>query len=495
MGKENKVVYKLERHLWPDEIQKRKKKKRKRLFCLTSIVVVFLCGILLGTQIMPTSVIQDGSGTGSFRKLNTIFEILNQRWYYGKDITNISDKLIDYAINGMVDGGGDIHTSYMDAETANSFTSSLSGSFVGIGVQFYTIDGTFIIEKVFKDSPAEQAGIVAGDNIVTVNGESTADWTSSKLAENVKGEAGTQVSIGIQRGSELLTLDITRGAVSNSLFGYEDQGIGIIEMDSFSTTTAKELEAYLKEFKANNVDQLILDLRNNGGGYLETCIQIASFFLDANQVVLIQEDKEGKLTEYKTHAANQYKFEDIVILINEQTASASEVLTAALKEYLDITVIGVNSYGKGTVQTSIPFDDGSMLKYTIAEWLTAGNQKIDKIGIKPDIEVALDPALQTYLPAAFEEIFKQDMVSDEIAIMQVYLNFLGYEVDRKDGYFSEQTQRALESYQSDLNLEVSGTLDYDGLTSLFSSVSRAWFFNKDTLDTQMMKAYEVCNGK
>ncbi|MGL5540292.1 MAG: S41 family peptidase [Erysipelotrichaceae bacterium] len=482
------VVYKLERHLWPDEVAAKKKRRRKQIFLIAGAAVLFLSGILLGSNLGP------GPAQSTFGKLDAIHEILKERWYFGKDFEDLDQKLIDFGINGMVEGGGDIHTSYMDAQTAQQFTSSLSGSFVGIGVQFYDLDGSFIIEKVFKDSPAEQNEVIAGDIIETVNGTSVQGLTSSELAAMVKGESGTDVIIGFRRGKELLTKTITRSPVLSSVYGYTENGVGIIEMNQFASTSAKEMKAYLEEFKQAGVNKLILDLRDNGGGYLETCVDIASMLLGPNKVVFEQHVKDGNVTEYTTKKSDVYSFEDFVILVNENSASASEVLTAALAEHLDVTIIGTNTYGKGTMQTSIPFADGSMLKYTIAEWRAPGGKVINGVGIAPNIEVRLDDAMYTFMPAEFEDLYDVDQVGEPVAIMQTYLNFLGYSVDRMDGYYSSQTAQAYLQYRKDNNLSQTTRLSYPELRELFSTVSRYWHFNKDQLDLQRIKAYEVLNG-
>lgn len=494
MEENKKVVVKLERHLWPDEIKEKKKKKRRQILLVSGVVALFISGILIGSQISAMS----GSITGNsseFGKLNTIYEILNNRWYFGKEYTDLPVSLIDDAITGMVENPYDPHTNYMDAQTALSFTNSLSGSFVGIGVQFYDLDGSFIIEKVFKDSPAEKAGVEPGDIIVKVDGNSVEGFSSKELADVVKGEAGSDVTIEFLRGTETITLRITRNKVLNSVFGYMVGDIGVIEMDSFASTSAVEWEAYLKEFEANGIKNLLIDLRNNGGGYLDTTLDIASMLLGPDQVVLQQEDKAGKITPYKTSNRKTYTFDEIVILVNENTASAAEVLTAAIKETIGASVVGVNTYGKGTVQTSIPFSDGSMLKYTIAQWLTPNGNEINNQGIAPDFVVELAPALYVSLPKEFDTVYTYNMVGEPVAVMQKYLDFLGFRVDRTDGYFSEVTLQAYHAYQNQYGIAYSDQLTYDQLLGMFSTVSRYWHENEATLDTQMQKALEVFNGK
>lgn len=493
MEENKKVVYKLERHLWPDEIKVKKMKRQKKTLTIIGIVGIFLTGVILGSTILGGNI--TSSGSSRFDKLQAVYDILNTRWYFGKEYDHLSQSLIDDAIYGMVENPYDPHTSYLDVETAMSFTSSLSGSFVGIGVQFYDYDGSFIIEKVFKNSPAEASGVEPGDIIIEVDGESVIGYTSKELADVVKGEAGTIVNVVFLRGSERVEKEITRNKVLNSVYGYISNDIGIIEMDSFAASSAQEIEVYFKEFKAQNITKLMIDLRDNGGGYLETTLDIAGMLMGENEVVLQQEDRSGKITPYYSSRKNIYEFDDIVILVNENTASASEVLTAALKETMDITVIGVQTYGKGTVQTSLPFSDGSMLKYTIAQWLTPNGVEINNKGITPDILVSLDPALYTSFVESFEGVFKVDSVGEPVVLLQKYLNFLGFTVDRFDGYFSEVTKVAYHQYLVSVNETVKDELSYDDLRAVFSRVSRYWHENKTTLDLQKVRALEVLNGK
>ncbi len=493
MEEKKTVRFKLERHKWPDEIEAEKRKRKKRL------CIVFLCGACFfgGILFSNHSTLSLGNGKEELDKLSQIYEVLLNKWYFGKDIENLDSKLIDQAINGMVDGGKDIHTMYMDVRTAQDFTSSLEGNFVGIGIQFYAMnDNIFIVDKVFPNSPAQEAGILKGDQIYKIDGVVCEKMTLDDVADLVKGNEGSTVSIEVIREGNVIPMEVSRREVSNSVFGEVKEGIGIMEIHSFSETSGNEAGNYLKEFQKQNIQKLILDLRDNGGGYLNAVRDIASYFLPKDTVIFQEENKKGEVKEYRTlNSHDQYSFENIVILVNQNTASASEVLAAALKEYLRVDIVGMRSYGKGTVQVPLTFKDGSIFKYTTAQWLTPSGSKINGVGITPDYEVSLDEALMTRVPQLEkQEVYEADTVSVVAKSVQIYLKFLGYTVDRTDEYFSVMSSQALRTYQADMGLEANGKINDEVVASLLSSCAKKWREEKSTLDVQMKKAMEVIHG-
>lgn len=496
MEDKKKVVrYKLVRHKWPDEIEAEKARRNRRITVVVLCIVVFILGYLSSCIINQDTAVK-GSAKNS-EKFDTIYDILTQKWYFGKDIKKLDEKLLDAAINGMVDSGKDVHTTYMDKSTSQRFISSLEGHFVGIGVQYYNSDGKYVIEKVFKNSPAEKAGIIKGDIISKVDGASVEGMDIDEVAKAVKGEAGTKVVISVIRENKEIVMDVIRNEVNDSVFGEVKDGVGVLEITSFSETSGKEVGVYLKEFKDQNAGSIIIDLRDNGGGYLTAAMDIASYFLPQGATVMQQEDKEGNITTYKTEGdVPVYTFDNIIVLVNQDTASASEVLSAFLREQLDAKLIGTTTYGKGTVQITLPFDDGSSLKYTTAQWLTSKGKKINGKGLKPDVAVYNDEALTTTVPSLKEgTIVKVDSVSSAAKTAQIYLKFLGYGADRNDEYFSYASSEALKQYQQDNGLEVTGSISDNDLSALLSSCSVKWHDEKSTLDQQMIKAMEAANGR
>lgn len=490
---ENDVVrIKLVRHEWPDERAARRKKQRQLLLAVLTCLLIFTAGFATAVVMNPST-----SATSSVNnsKYSTIYDIMRNFWYFGKDVENLDETLIDGSINGLVNSGGDIHTQYLDSKRAKQFMTSLEGNFVGIGIQYYQIDQDYIVDRVFNDSPAQKAGMIAGDFIRKVNGISTSTLTMDEIKEEVTGEAGSEVVVSVERKGELIDLTMERAEVNSSVFGYIRGDVGVLEISTFAETSGSEVEKYLAYFKENKIHRLIIDLRNNTGGYLTTTVEIGSQLMPKDTIVLKEENREGSLIEYRTKDNYEmYDYDAIAILVNGETASASEVLTAALKENCNATVIGTLTYGKGTVQTSIPFRDGSLIKYTKAEWLTPNNKKINGVGITPDYIVELPEALEISAVLS-EEVYAVDTVSEACQVVQYYLDFLGYPIDRFDGYYSQETYQSVTAYQLQANMESDGLIDVELMRRLLSDVSVKWHNEKAIYDTQMNKALEVVHGK
>jgi carboxyl-terminal processing protease len=217
-------------------------------------------------------------------------------------------------------------------------------------------------------------------------------------------------------------------------------------------------------------------------------------FVPRDGVLIQQEVYSGDKLVSKSSGNIMIEFDEIIIIVNENSASASEVLTAAIKENNGATIIGVTTYGKGTVQQQHAFSDGSALKYTVAEWLTPNGNHINGVGISPDVEVELHPVMQEiFTELTDEESYALDSVHESVQDVQLALDFLGYEVDRTDGYFSSQTLNMLNAYISDYNLEVEPIINKELLSKLKSEVVRIWNVNKSEKDTQLLKALELIN--
>lgn len=491
-NQEKKVIrYHLVRHKWPDEIKAERDKKLKIAIVVCICVACFLSGFLMNGM-MGNSV---SASSSEFGKLQQIYSAMENNWYFGKDVEDLENTLLKNAINGMTTNALDPHTMYMEPEEYQSFASSLQGNFVGIGIQYYALDeDSPMVERVYKGSGAEKGGMMKGDIIKKVNGADVSGMSLDEISALIKGEENTNVSITVLRENEEVELTITRSVVNDSVFGYEKDGIGILEVSTFAETSGDEVGKYLADWKQQGVNELVIDLRDNGGGYVTAAMQIASYLIPEEAVVYKEQSKDGTIKEQSAYSdTTRYEFDHIVILINENTASASEVLTSCLKAQLDhVTTVGVKSYGKGTVQIPITFEDGSSFKYTIAEWLSPSDEHINGVGITPDVEVSLDKAISTGIPS-FEEdtIYKADSVSIFAKPVQIYLRFLGYAVDREDEYFSEASSNALREYQRDHGLNVNGEINQETIKSLLSSCAIKWHQEEDTLDLQMIKAMEL----
>lgn len=425
----------------------------KRISLIAIGIVLFVSGILASPMILGNSTVLDSDAYR--QKLSEILDIMDSKWYFSKTLDDPTTYLMDKAYYGMTQNTDiDPHTTYMSTKEVSDFMSALNNEYVGIGVQFFNTGENTIITRVFKESPAEKAGILPGDIIYKVNGEDLTGYTSDKLVEIVRGEANTTMTMIVLRNGEQLQLQLTRAPLHNSIYSEQvDEHIGYIEINSFSDGTGEEFYEHLT--KMPTVSKLIIDLRDNGGGYLGTLSKILNYLLDKGTVIMQEEFVDGQKDQIKTSGGKIDRIKQIVILINENSASASEVMTLALSEKGDnVTVIGKKSYGKGTVQTTQFFDDDSAIKYTIAKWLSPNGVSIDREGITPDIEV-LQPNVYYFPFPAFEdeESYTIDQVNAKIAFMQEALSFLGYFVDRTDGYFDNSSYEALMAFEQASGLQ------------------------------------------
>lgn len=488
---EQKVNVKVKRHQWPDEIDEYKKNKKSKL---TTLIIVAIGFFILGT-VFSNSLPTIGTKADN-SKYNLIEQIMTSEWYFGKDVEDIETFIKDKGFYGLTEVEEyDLHTTYMSKEEIESYSTKLSGSFVGIGIQYSQTDpGTYMIQRVIPDSPAEKSGLQAGDILVSVAGVATKDLSTDEIVELVMGEKGTPVSIGLLRSGEEITKEVIRDEVLNSIRGeVVDEDTAYLKLDQFGESTATEVLRFLERIEGKQ-SKLIVDLRDNGGGYLNSVIDIVGYFVENDSTVLITKNRDGKETEEKTTLVHEFEFDDIVILVNEHTASASEVFTAALKEHLEdhVTVVGTNSYGKGTVQQTKMFSDNSALKYTTAEWLSPSGKAIHGVGIKPDVEVNLHLILKSQ-NAKFEDVtsFELDSVGYPVSVVQMALDFLGYTVDRQDGYFDPSTDTALRQLQKDLGLKEDGIINEAMVNASFQRVIREWTLNPEKYDTQYNEAIKI----
>lgn len=489
-----KIRVSLQRHEWPDEKEARKKKQRRNILTFLSLILFFSFGFFSHALLVEPEV-QVIQTQDDFTRLKAVYEVLVEDWYFGKDMNDLDQQLINEAIVGMVESTGDIHTQYMSSEEVSYFAQSIDRGFVGIGVSYFESNGSYIVENVFIDSPADKAGVMSGDIISKIDGIDVDTVESDALVDMVRGEEGTIVNIEFIRGDAVVDLDITRGPINNTAFGMMmDDDTAYLEIYQFGTTTALEVSQYLEVFKASKATNILIDLRDNGGGYLTSLEDMGSLFLPKGDVLIQQNTRDNQVLVSKSEGNMIIDFEKIVILINENTASAAEVFTAAIQENREATVVGVTSYGKGTVQQQYPFSDGSALKYTVAEWLTPNGNHINGVGITPDIIVEQHPIMsRTFTPLEENESYGFDQVHTSVEDAQLSLDFLGYDLDRVDGYFDKSTETAILDFQASVGLEQTGLIDKELLSQLVSEVVRIWHVEKDTKDTQKIEGFKLLN--
>lgn len=302
------------------------------------------------------------------------------------------EKVFEETIKGYINGLNDEYSEYMTADEWEDFQADALGNYVGIGIYISTDkNGNVIVLSPISGTPAEEAGLESGDIIAFVNDESMAGMTSEEVSSRVKGEEGTKVKITVIRDSEYKDFEIERKAIKVYHVESEmlDNNIGYISLATFDEGCADEIKDEYIKLEFQGAKKIILDLRNNTGGLVVEALEILDYILPKDSTELITVDaRDSKKIEYAKE--DPLINCDIVVLVNEYSASASEILVGALKDNNKATIVGTNTYGKGVIQTVIPIPDGSALKLTTNEYYTPNMTKINKIGIKPDYVVEQD---------------------------------------------------------------------------------------------------------
>ena len=322
-------------------------------------------------------------------KLNAVISTLEENYYEEID----KEALYEEAIRGLVAGVGDPYTSYFTQEEYSSFMEKMSGSYEGIGVVISYGESKEVVVVVapFKNSPGEKAGIKPGDRILSVDGTDVIGMDIDKIVELIKGDKGTDVLVSVWREDKEIELTITRDVIEVPTIEYSlmDNQIGYIVMSGFDLITEEQFKAALADLEKQGAEGLILDLRNNPGGFLHIVYAIADELLDKGKMVVYTEDKNGNREELITQDDESFE-NPMVVLINENSASASEILAGAIKDHELGTIVGKTSFGKGLVQGSIELEDGSSIKVTVSKYFTPDGNYINEVGIAPDVEVEED---------------------------------------------------------------------------------------------------------
>ena len=324
-----------------------------------------------------------------FNSLYETYDTIMKDYYKSVD----SNTLIEGAINGMLGSLDDEHTMYFDKKSKEAFDSELSGNYYGIGAQIQlTREGTIKITKVFNDSPAEKAGLKAEDVFVSVDGVSVEGKNATEVANMLKSNTVKTSKIVIKREGNEINFDVTKEnitlfSVSSEMLKNNNKNIGYLSVSIFGQKTYSQFKDALLKLESQDMDSLIIDLRGNTGGYLYTVTNMLEEFVGKDNIMYQIQSSSG-VKKYKSSKETSRKYK-IVILVDENSASASEIMAASMKENYGAILVGKTTYGKGTVQTTKNLSNGSMIKYTIEKWLTPSGKNIDKEGIKPDYEVEL----------------------------------------------------------------------------------------------------------
>lgn len=436
------------------------------------IVAALLCGSLLTLGVTGyAQVFGQAAGEGvaavlqtgglqakESQKLGTALSLIEGNYYETVD----RDKLIDGAVNGMMEALGDPYSNYMGKETAEKFEESIEGSFSGIGAEVSSENGKVVVVSPIKGAPAEKAGIQAKDIILSVNGESLEGMELNDAVAKIRGAKGSKATLKVQRTgvAEPLEFVITRDDVKlETVYAtMEEDGVGVIEVTQFSMNTTERFQEELTNLEKQGMKGLVIDVRNDPGGVLQRVIEMAEMFVP-NGKTIVQVENKDKTREVSTSKGSSKDY-PVVVLMNKGSASASEILAGALQQSAGAKLVGENSFGKGTVQTSFEKElgDGSLLKITIAKWLTPDGTWIHGKGIEPDIAVA-QPDYFSVAPINKSVTLQYNMNSSDVKSAQTMLEGLGYKPGRKDGYFDAGTKEAVKKFQSASKLQATGVID------------------------------------
>ena len=302
------------------------------------------------------------------------------------------DKLVESAINGMVSSVGDEYTSYSDKDVTDNFNEAVNGKYMGIGALIMKSEKDLVIYKVFEDSPSYRAGLKDGDIILKLDDKDTKDMSVNDIASIVKNDRNKEVKILVKRGEENLDITIVKDmvelpVVSGKVINHNDKKIGYISLSIFSSVASEQFNKELVKLEKEGISGLVIDVRGNSGGYLTTVTDIVSYFLKKGDIIYkLEVNDKVTVRKDKTKESRDYP---VAVLIDKNSASASEILASSIKESYNGYVVGTNSYGKGTVQQTLVLSDGSMIKYTIEKWLTPLGNWINEEGVIPTNYVEL----------------------------------------------------------------------------------------------------------
>jgi carboxyl-terminal processing protease len=373
-------------------------KNRKSLILEASCLILFVfCSVLLVDKFWPAEINRQTASTKQ--------EILNiiENKYTGTLPSKEDQAKGELA--GLVASLQDPYSQYIPKDKINEFQNGLNEKYSGIGVRFSRETGKVLVTQIFKDGPASNGGIQVGDELVKVDDKSVASMTNEQLANAIKGEENSTVNITVLRSGLESSFKITRKNVQSDMVSLEVRGeVGIINISTFGENSASKMMAVAAQVRSNqNIKKLVLDLRSNTGGLLDQSVLIASFFLPENST-FVKEVYKNDAKEEKTIAqSNSLLDYPIVVVTDGSTASASEILAAALRDDRQVKLIGQKTYGKGVVQQVFTLRNGDLLKVTIAEWITPKGDKINLKGLEPDILVDLN---KNSVDRAVEEILK-----------------------------------------------------------------------------------------
>lgn len=376
--------------------------KEKPTFTLQETLIMVLltgiiCTIASGTIVNHKYSTKNGTSYNTLLKDENIQEFLdvyatlNDSYYQSVD----KKTAIEGAISGLMSSAGDNYTSYLDKDDAKNLSESLNGKYEGIGIAISRTNSG-LIEKIYPNTPATKAGLQKGDKITHINSQDINEMSSDNIAKLIKESPNKKAKLTILRGEETLEVEVEVQSLATPVVDYKilegnNKKVGYLLISSFSDTLTSQVENALNDLESSGIESLILDLRNNGGGLLTAAKDTASLFLEKGKAIYgLEGNSKASKTKFYYDETETHRTYPVIVLVNGATASASEILTAALKDSYGATTVGTTTYGKGKVQQTKKLSDGSLVKYTTSRWLTPNNECIDEYGISPDYGVEIE---------------------------------------------------------------------------------------------------------
>lgn len=367
------------------------------LLLSAALTLVFASGLFVGREILPassqsplqlTSVLRKDQLT--FKTVEGVWNLLNTEYVGAGELDR--QAVLSGAIRGMLDALGDPYTVFFDEKETRQFLQGLSGTFEGVGIEVALQEKGLTIITPLKDSPAQRAGVQAGDIILAIDGEGTEEMSLDDAVTRIRGTRGTQVTLRVLRGEVEQDIVVTRDTITvPSVRSEMRDSVAYIEILQFSEDTPGEFEAAAKEALRQDASSVVVDVRYNPGGYLESAVDVAGWFMPRNSLVVTEREGNGETRQHRTDGPASFAELPIIILQNEGSASASEILAGALRDNRSAVIVGKKSFGKGTVQTLESLDGGTSVKLTIARWITPSGVEINGTGIEAGVVVEDNP--------------------------------------------------------------------------------------------------------
>ncbi|MGX6961384.1 S41 family peptidase [Vagococcus xieshaowenii] len=425
--------------------------------------------LILDGQKLLTSTSSNTVTHEKFSQVENVFDFIKQNYVGEIDDTT----LINGALTGMTDAIGDPYSNFLTGLSKDSLDETIDGEFEGIGATMsYANNLPFIVEPPIPGSPAEKEGLKVNDKIIKVDGKEIEGETLTDVVSKIRGKKGTNVTLTIEREGELMDVTLTRDVIPiQSVYpelAKDNKNIAVIRVTTFNGNTAQDFFTSIEKMRKEGAKQFVIDLRDNPGGSLQEVSSMSSAFLKDGEIIFQVEDSQGnkeKVKAGKSLDKGQKINEPIVVLVNENSASASEIFAAAIKENKRGEIMGTKTFGKGTMQTVQPLTEDTELKLTVNKWLTPDANWINKKGLKPTIEIKTP---DYYSVKVMDKTNSMQLGSsgESVKSLNIMLDALGYSVDKTSDKFSEQTTEAVISFQKEHKIEVNGIVNKETATKI-----------------------------